>query len=301
MFFINKTTLIKWKNLNTNNIEVYRQTIQQDIINKFFDLTFSPIVEDEYQNIIIDMGSGYSRWLINFIKKYKKNISKFIIYSFDINDILGEYLKELSIVEKQNNSDILNKEIKNIKDDIIEVGTYSIYIKKDLTKEKIDLEDNCVNFIYHRDMITVYNLKQWDNIIQEIYRLLKPGKYAEFVEYDFIIKNVKESYITNIINEYLDKKFKEININTIYNKIKKKFNNTKHVIKQIPLYDESMFNCTCIHNMILGYSHFMKDIIDILRNKHNISLTYNDISNILIAEWETNKSYIELYFISVEK
>lgn len=287
--FVNNK-LLNWE--KPDNIEFYRQPIQQSIIDNFFDLTFSFININEIINskkIIIDIGSGYGKWLNKFIKKYKNKINNFSIYSYDINDILGNYLKEFINIENR------------IKDEIIEIGLYCIFRKKDLRKQKIDFVDNSVYFVYQRDMITVYNLKEWKFIIKEIYRVLIFNCKCEFVEYNFIIKNVGNNDITNIINKCIEKKFKKINIDIIINMINKYFNNIDYTVKRIPLYNEYEFNGIGVENIILYYTHFMDDILKIFKKEYNNILTYNEIIDLLISEWEDNKSYIEIYFISVKK
>lgn len=44
----------------------------------------------------------------------------------------------------------------------------------------------------------------------------------------------------------------------------------------------------------------MKDIIKTLK-KNNILLTFDEIINILLSDWDYKKSYIEIYFISAQK
>lgn len=289
--------ILNWDNLkDTMNIEIYRQYIQQEIIDKFFDLTYSPIIDNHINDkkFIVDMGSGYCRWSLKLIKKFQNMLisNDIVIYNFDINDILNEYLKEILNIE--------NDMIK-IKDEIIKIGYYSIYEKINLRTDKLRFTDNYIYFIYQRDMLSVYDLNQWDHIIGEIYRTLKTNCFAEFVEYDFVINNIKDGYMTNILKDYLNEKLKDINIKIILNKIKKKFNNVDYIIKKLPLYKESIFNNICIDNMILGCSHFMEDILFILKNKYDIILTYNELTDLLISEWEENKCYIKIYFISAKK
>lgn len=283
MVFSNKK-LINWNKKNI--IEFYRQKIEQDIIDNYIELTFTCLdyEKNDRSKIIIDIGSGYCKWLISFIRKYKKHIFNFSIYSFDNIDILGNYLKENVKLEN------------NIKAEIIELGLYCIYLKKD----KINFMDDSVYFVYQRNMLTVYKVKEWNSTIDEIFRILKKNCVAEFVEYDFIIKNIEFESITNKINKYIGKKL-DIDINIILNKIKIKFHETKYKTIRLPLYKEDTFKGICIENVILGYTHFMDDIIILLKKKHKFILTYNEIVNILIAEWENKKSYIELYFISAKK
>lgn len=292
MFFSNNKQLIDWN--KKNDIEFYRQKIEQDIINTYLELTltcldYKNFGKNDSSKIIIDIGSGYCKWLINFIKTYKKQIYNFSIYSLDNIDILGNYLNNHINIENE------------IKDEIIELGLYCIYIKKDLKKEKLNFEDESVYFVYQRNMLTVYKIKEWNYTIDEIFRILKKNCAAEFVEYDFMIKNIETESITNKINKYIKNKLKNIDINIILNKINNKFYETKYKSLKLPLYKEDILKGICIENVILGYTHFMDDIIILLKKKYNIILTYNEIVNILTAEWENKKSYIELYFITAKK
>lgn len=292
MFFKNNKQLINWN--KKNDIEFYRQKIEQDIIDNYLELTFTcldhnNLEKNDRSKIIIDMGSGYCKWLIKFIKTYKKQIFNFSIYSFDNIDILGNYLNDDINIEN------------NIKEEIIELGLHCVYIKKDLKKGKLNFLDDSIYFVYQRNMLTVYKIKEWNYTINEIFRILKKNCVAEFVEYDFIIKNIESESITNKINKYIGKKLKNIDINIILNKINEKFHETKYRSVILPLYKEDIFKGICIENVILGYTHFMDDIIILLKKKYNIILTYNEIINILTAEWENKKSYIELYFISAKK
>lgn len=284
MFFKNKK-LINWK--EPNCIEVYRQNIEQNIIDNFLKLTFTTLdIDNSLKNKkikIIDIETGYSKWLIKFIKIYKKDIYSFSILNLDVNDTLGHYLKNFKNIDNK------------VKDEMINLGLYCT-LERDLK----NVSDKSVHFVYQKNMITVFNYKEWDLFINEIFRILENNCKCEFVEYDFIIKNVENESISSKINKYIEKKIKNININTIIKKINKKFNKSNYKTIKMPLYKETIFDGICIENVILGYSHFMKDFIKTL-NKKNIKLTNNEVTNILISEWEYQKSYIELYFIYAEK
>lgn len=281
MFFLNnKKELIDW--FIYNDAEFIRQSIHQEIIEKNFNLTLNfldhSILQNDELNIIIDVGSGYCRWLIKFIRKHKELMNKFSIYYYDIVDNLGNYLKEFINIEN------------DIKNEIFEIGLYCTYVKKDLKKECFDFKDNSVYFIYQRDMVNVYNLKQWKYVIKEIYRILKIDCKCEFTEYNFIIKNIEKENLTDKINNYVENKIN--NINDIVKLINKKFIKNKCQIVKLPLYKESIYNCLCIESIILFYSHFIKNIIKVLKSKYKITLTYNEL---------IEKSYVEIYFITVIK
>lgn len=288
MDFINNK-YIDWN--KHNNIEFYRQSIEQIIIDNYIDLTFTKIedIQNNNKKIIIDIKSEYCRWIMNFIKKYKNEIYNFSLYNYDINDNLGKYIDE--------NTDINN----DIRNEIMEISLYCIYKKNKLGKEKFKILDNTIYFIHQKNVISIYNSKEWKFMINEIHRILKPNCKCEFVEYDFIIKNVDDGDITNKINKYFIKKFGKVNIDFIIKNTKKKYNKVETKIIKLPLYDESIFKSICIENVIIGYSYFMEDIIKVLKKKYNILLTFKEIVNILLSEWKYKKSYIEIYFISAQK
>lgn len=286
-FLNNKKELINW--VEYNDIEFRRQSIQQDIIEKSLGLTNIDhgILQNEEINIILDIGSGYCRWLINIIRKHKLLMNKLSIYYYDIVDNLGIYLKKFVNIEN------------SIKDEIMEIGLYCIFVKKDLKKECFDFKDNSISFIYHRDMLIVYNMKEWIFIIKEIDRVLKINCKCEFVEYSFIIKNIEKKSLTDKINNYVRSKIN--NIDEIFKKINKKWIKNKYKIIKVPLYKEPIYKCLCIESIILFYSYFITNILKVLNSKYKIVLTYNELIEILIAEWEINKSYTEIYFITVTK
>lgn len=124
-FVNNNQKRIHWNKYN--NIEFYRQYIEQNIINNFIDLTFTKLDYLQYDGIkiIINIEIGYCRWIIDFIKKYKKEMYNFSIFNYNNHDRLGEYIKE-NIYTK-------NK----FKDEIMEMSLYCIYKKIKLGKEKI--------------------------------------------------------------------------------------------------------------------------------------------------------------------
>lgn len=272
-----KNIFNKIKN-DISNIEERRQYLQQLILYIVCDCNLYMAQLDIKENIdnvygIVNLGSGYCIWTNEIINKYFKLIknNKLYIYNIDINK---------NILNNNNNS--LNFII-------------------DLKKE--DLPSKNMDFIYHRDMITVYENKEWNHIINQIYNSLKIKGYSEFIEYDFIVKNneYKNIIYTNIINNYLTDIFKkndyEYNIYNIFIKIKQYFRKVEINKIKLPLYYESKYEGICVENLIMGYSHFKDGLNNILG--HNID--FENYLNLLKKEWEENKSYMELYIIIAQK
>lgn len=205
--FNQRTKHIYEKILNDySNIEEKRQMIQHLLLYKACNekIFLSPIDDFiKYNNkLILNLGSGYSVWTCHLEELY----DNVIVYDVDINEKLNPYL-------------------------LI-----------DLKKDKITFKDNTIDFVYQRDMVTVYEDNEWINIINEIYRVLKKDGYAEFVEYNiYVNSNQKTNYYSNIINKYLMKIFDKNNIEYICNNIKIVFSDVRIYIKKLPLYDESIF------------------------------------------------------------
>lgn len=267
----NKNTNYIYENIlkDPYEIEEKRQYIQHLLLYKACNekLFISPIDEImEYgNNMILNLGSGYSTWTkhFNYIY-YNKGIYNNFIYDIDIDEKLNPYL-------------------------LI-----------DLKKDKIKIQENIVSFIYQRDMITVYKMDEWFHIVNEIYRLLKKDGYAEFVEYNIYVNSkCKNNYYSNIINRYLEKIYDKDNIKNICKIIESVFKNIKIETKKLPLYKENIFEGKCIENVIMGYSHFEYKLSHIINYNYNI--TYKEYINFLISEWENNKSFIEILIITVKK
>lgn len=290
MYLLNlfkKKKLINWKEPDT--IELYRHNIEQNIIEAFGDSTFSSFNQnymnkDKEIKIIISIECGYSKWVSDFLKKNKQNMNDYAFFYFDINDTSTYYLNSLPDI---NNS---------VKQDLIMMGTYG-EVEKDFEK----FLDESVYFIYQKNMISVFSFKKWSFVISEIFRVLKNMCVCEFIEYDFKIKKVEKNSISDKINNHIEKKLEKLNMNTIIAEINKKFTKTK--IKKIimPLYYEYTFKGVCKDNVIIGYSHFAKGIIKMLRFEHGIILDQETMRNLLYSEWERGKCHIELYIISATK
>lgn len=265
------------------DFEKQRQYIQQLIIYIVCDykLYMSNLVIKENKDQkygIVNLGAGYHIWCNEIVSKYKKMIesNKLEIFNYDINEKLLDL-----------NSD----------------NIYFIDYKLDLQKE--ELYSKNMDFIYHRDMIMVYKTYEWNHIINQIYESLKIQGYAEFVEYDFIVKHTNDNnYLknTNIINNYLMDLFKkndyEYNIRNICTKIKQYFKNVKIIKKELPLYYESKYQNICVENLTYGYKHFEKDLGEKLKIK---KINFNEYIYLLKKEWEINNSYMELYIIIAQK
>lgn len=287
MNLFKKSKLINWK--EPDIIELYRLNIEQNIIDLFGDSTFSCfnqnyINKDKDIKIIINIECGYSKWVSDFLNKNKQNMNDYAFFYIDINDISTHYLNSLA--------DINNR----VKQDLIMMAAYG-----ELEKDFRNFLDESVYFIYQKNMITVFNFKEWGFMISEIFRVLKNMCVCEFIEYDFKIKKVEKNSISYKINNHIEKKLQKLNMNTIIAEINKKFTKTK--IKKIimPLYNEPIFEGACRDNVIIGYSHFAKGIIKMLRSEHGINLDQETMRKLLFSEWERDKCHIELYIISATK
>lgn len=285
-----KKKLINWK--KPDIIELYRYNIEQNIIDNFGDSTFTCFdknyeinnQEIKENKIIINIESGYSKWLTKFIEKHKQEINNFSIFNLYFNNTSDYYLNCLANIDN------------NVKYDFFDIGLYS-ELRKDFTY----FNDDSVYFVYQRNMMTVFDYKKWVIAINEIFRILKKSCTCEFLEYDFKIKNIENNCISYKINKYIEKEINQININIIINEINKKFDNIKIKKIKMPLYKEDIFNGICIENVILGYSQFKDNILKMLKTTYNIVLNYDELKDILIYEWEKEKSYIEFYIICGNK
>ena len=258
-----------WKDVE--NYEENRQNIQQEIIDRSLNnsLFLSNIMTNSNKlNLILNLGSGYCTWSKKMLEKF----NNFYIINLDIID----YNKEDKLLMEFN--------------------------KINLKNEKIRFRDNTIYYIYNRDMITVYNIFEWEHIINEIYRLLVKDGFFEIVEYDISIKHniIVKKNISDIFDEYLKDYLKqnnfEYNINNIYNKINKIFNSQiNHIKIKLPLYYESKYEGLCFYNYILGLKHFKKDLDYILKSKYNID--FDRGIEMLEEEIEQNNSYMELNII----
>lgn len=280
-----------WKNDDTDVIEIYRQFINHFItyIANNNNYTIAPL--DSYldnKSIIIDIGCGFMTWSISMINKYNYNIN---IFAIDKN-------KKIPITDYSNIED----------DQIIEIlknrdSTNLLFIPDDVIKHGLPFKNNSVDFIYQRDMLSVYTNLEWDFIIDEMFRILKKGKYIELVEYDIKIYNKKQNKnkISNIFNETLLNIFKEININEIYKKVEIIFGIDNVFIEKVklPLYKEDKFNGLIIENMIIGYTKYFKNVLTNAIIKYNYN--FDEAINTIKKEWEDNESYMELNIIYCKK
>lgn len=179
--FTRKNILNKvWNNIDFTeiNVEELRQEIQQNIVyiscnNKLF---LSPLKNNV--NIVLNIGSGYCFWSREFLKEKENDI--ILIVNLDIK----EYYK--------NNEYLM------------------IFKHKNLKTDNINFKDNTVDYVYQRDMLSVYNMLEWENIIKDIHRVLKKDGYFELVEYDITIKHNKifNTIFSDIFFNYLKDIFK---------------------------------------------------------------------------------------------
>lgn len=197
------------------------------------------------------------------------------------------------------------KDFENIKK-VIKENLNIIVNNYDVIKEGIKYKNETIDFVYQRDMISIYKIDQWDKIIKEIHRVLKYNGYVEITEYDINIKKNfnKKTIINDIYNETLIDIFKingnEINIMNLYNKIALIFGeeNVEIIKKEIPLYYEDNLNSIMTENMIKGYNYFKKPLLETLKLK---GYDFYESLRIIKEEWEESKAYLNLYVIIAKK
>lgn len=268
----------KW--LQKYDPEFKRQKIHNKIIYKSRNkYTYMPLMNN---SVIINLGAGYGLWSHEMAMLYDKSC----FLNIDIFDYYGYITRGINI-NKSNYTKQPNIFFKEI----------------DLKKENINFKDNNVDFVYQKDMISVYNIAEWKHVIKEIFRILKINGYMEIVEFDFIIKhknvlnnltnysNIMNNYLINVFNknEYIYKP------NVIIDLIDDYFEIEKIDIIELPLYYNDIFKMDCINDLIIGYEHIKQEIENIS------SYTFDYFIEKLKKEWRDNKSYIELYIINGKK
>lgn len=280
LLFYNKSNLNKlWKNLDESglDLELKRQLLHDKIIYKICDNNFilSPIKNID---LVINLGSGYGSWSHFF--NSLNNV--FCIINIDIENYYPIFCEKCIDY--------------NVPEPIIE------FKEIDLKKEFINFKNNSVDFIYQRDMLSVYNVSEWSNILNDIYKTLKVNSYLELVEYDFVIKhdNLLNNKYTKKINNYLIDNFKKNNyihdINLLIDIIRKVFKKKINIkVTKLPLYPNSIFNDECIEVLMIGYEYFKDEIENIF------NIEYKNFVNNIKEEWITNRSYLSLYIIYVKK
>lgn len=284
MFFRKKENILNKKWMKNNNFEFQRQILHQEITYKACNnkLILSQI-DSNSNKIVLNLGSGYGIWSYKICKEYDIDC----IINIDINffDIYENINENIDYIENYYDLNI-------------------IFENTDLKKGIIKFRNNTIDFIYQRDMISVYNRIEWENILKEIYRVLKNKGYVEIVEYNFMIKHKKNPKLiynkcSEIINLYLKNIF---NINNyIYEPILIKhmlnlyFKNVDVKIIELPLYSEKKFEGHCVELLIKSYKHMKEEIEKI------IPYTFDIFIDKLKKEWINNESYIELYIIYSQK
>lgn len=315
----NKLLMKIWDNLknineeNKNENEVLRQFINNDIINLAFNeiiiTQLTQLLQDK--NVIIDIGCGAMTWFYDILYelKHENNNNVPLLIGIDIldfktiikslkNDVLIHYNKDNYNIDEFLEDNFI---LKNY--DINLYYLYGLHLKKNIT-----------DFIYQRDMITVYNNNQWDLILNSMYDVLKINGCIQLIEFDINIKNniskIKDNKISNILNESLMNIFKnnniEIDIEKICKKVVNKFGNenVKIIKRELPLYNEDVFNNLMLENMKIGYQYFKEPFIEILKLKGIINekiSNFNIVMDIVIKEWEENRSYMDIYCIIAKK
>lgn len=271
-----KKNILEKKWLQKFNFELRRQLLHNEIVYKACDNQFF-VNQIKNNCVIINLGCGYGIWT--------HNVSILCNNSCFVNIDIVDYYK-------------------NFCEEFVEEGIIqqpNIYFKKiDLKKENINFKDNNVDFIYQRDMLSVYNFIEWQNIIKEMKRVLKKDGYIELVEFDFIIKNKKNinDKFSKIVNNYLIDVFKKNNYiykpNILINLLNENFIINKSDVIKLPLYYNDTFKDHCIEDLIISYEHVKNEIERIS------SCKFDELISKLKNEWVINKSYIELYIISAK-
>lgn len=274
MLLFKRKNILEKKWLQRFNFELRRQLLHNEIAYKASNNGFF-VNQIKNDCVIINLGSGYGIWTHNVSILY--NNSCFV--NIDIIDHYKIFCKEFfeeGIIQQPN-----------------------IYFDKiDLKKDNIKFKDNSVDFIYQRDMLSVYNFIEWQNIINEMNRVLKKDGYIELVEFDFIIKhknNINDKF-SKIVNNYLIDIFKKNNYiykpNILIDILKECFILNKTDVIKLPLYYNNTFKDHCIEDLIISYE-YVKDEIE--------KICFCDFDELILKlknEWVINESYIELYIIS---
>lgn len=275
-----------WKNIEKT--ELKRQILHHEITYRVCNnnLYISPI--SNLDGLVLNLGSGYGIWS----RKLVENDNKIYIIDIDIKEYI--IYKPIDIY--------FEKYLKNF------FGFNILFKNIDLVKDNINFKTNTISYVYQRDMISVYNTYEWDHLISEIYRVLKPNGYVELVEYDFIIEHMErkqenDSLFSNIIVDHLKTVF-DVNKHVykhdiLYNKVNTFFENINISITKLPLYYEDKYKGICIEDLILGFNNINQELDEILKSKttYNFSESLEKIKN----EWHKNKSYIKLYIIYAKK
>src|ERR1700730_10294470 len=259
-----------------SDYEEKRQYLQQLIMyvacdSKLFLSSISNDTDNYYP--ILNIGSGYCVWSREFVLKN----NNYVVINIDINNFYK-------------NDDIL------------------MFFKKiNLKTEKLTFNNNRIYYVYQRDMISIYKDLEWNNIIEDIHRVLMCNGYFEFIEYDIGVYHEKnyERPISNIFFGFLTSMFKEngyiYDVEHIYDKIKNVFidSELKHLKINLPLYNEENYNNICTENAILAFTHFRDKLGTILKTKYKID--FDQSLGILKNEWIQNKSYMRLHIIFGKK
>lgn len=252
--------------------ELERQLLHHEItyIKSGNQLTVSPILRSTN---VINLGSGYGFWSYDIYRENNLlNITNIDLIEFKIDDLENDYYE-------------------NVK-----------FKKINLKKNCLNIKYNSIDFIYQRDMISVYTRSEWRKIIKEIYNVLDNFGQVEFVEFDFIIKHEEEKndcFNSTMVNEYLINIFEKsdyiFNLDELLEIIEIQFKQFDLKKFKLPLYEYNSFNRLCIKDLILSYAHIKDELEQIY------SIKFEEYIEKLKKEWEDNKSYIELYIICCRK
>ena len=282
--FYKREDILKKKWEKNSNFEFGRQILHHRIsyITCNDSLFLSSVKK---YDLIINLGSGYGIWSINLAKE----INSGAIINIDNQEY--DVYEALKMIE-DNEYDSYGQEV-NI-----------IFKNIDLKKEEICFKNNTIDFIYQRDMLSVYNIDEWNNITKEIFRVLKIGGYIELLEYNPFIKHDtinKNNKYSDIINNYLIntlKKNRYVHDPFLLKEVMESYFDINNItIKKeiLPLYYNNKFKDYCINVLILSYRHFEKEI------EKYIGYSFDIFIEQIKKEWNNNKSYIELYIIIAKK
>lgn len=199
---------------NYNHDEIMRVNDQQFLINHLF--------KDEYYYLnnednlkILDIGCGNNTWCYDIATNYEN----WDVIGIDIDEkVQDNYIKPVNFIFGK--IDILNYDkVENY----IEIIKTEEKIKDIKIKNKIKIDNNNTkfnNFDYiHMQLMTFSLFKnEWEKVIDNAIKLLKPGGYFKIIEHDINIYKFKKEYENNdiFVKDYLDNNLEKL---YKYNKI----------------------------------------------------------------------------------
>lgn len=199
---------------NYNHDEIMRVNDQQFLINHLF--------KDEYYYLnnkdnlkILDIGCGNNTWCYDIATNYEN----WDVIGIDIDEkVQDNYIKPVNFIFGK--IDIFNYDkVENY----IEIIKTEEKIKDIKIKNKIKIDNNNTkfnNFDYiHMQLMTFSLFKnEWEKVIDNAIKLLKPGGYFKIIEHDINIYKFKKEYENNdiFVKDYLNNNLEKL---YKYNKI----------------------------------------------------------------------------------